>query len=238
MTLTFSSRCDIAEGWISFKDGLQPWRLIADNFLCIGLRRDYGTIWQKGQEVSTDRCGALSVSALLKRHYSPTVMGGDNALECQRGCGKTPHSNYEVLLQQPRHLVVTLARMAFSHDMSTTAKHMDMVDLDRIIRVPVHGTAEAAGASGNDASFVDYGLYAVVVHSGASANSGHYYTYARLSEGSDLSEADASSNPWIKFNDTEVQGTMLQLIPITAPCCYTLLYRPLQLLLQSRPGLK
>ena len=52
-----------------------------------------------------------------------------------------------------------------------------------------------------------YGLYAVIVHTGSTANSGHYYVYARNSDANDLYLHDSAWNPWVKFNDTRVTTT-------------------------------
>jgi hypothetical protein len=55
---------------------------------------------------------------------------------------------------------------------------------------------------------VGYGLYAIIVHSGESANSGHYYAFCRRSGSSngraDLSQPDCVEAPWVKFNDSSV----------------------------------
>jgi uncharacterized UBP type Zn finger protein len=56
-----------------------------------------------------------------------------------------------------------------------------------------------------------YELYAVVIHTGESANHGHYYTYAKDSgpstttsiNGASSSEAAAKS-AWLLYNDTSV----------------------------------
>ena len=41
------------------------------------------------------------------------------------------------------------------------------------------GAGAASGAEGSNSEDVVYGLYAVVVHAGASLNTGHYFAYAR-----------------------------------------------------------
>lgn len=66
----------------------------------------------------------------------------------------------------------------------------------------------AGAASGTPASptAYRYGLYAILMHAGESAGSGHYYSYCRRSEGAgvDLTIADCPSAPWRKLNDTRV----------------------------------
>ena len=52
-----------------------------------------------------------------------------------------------------------------------------------------------------------YGLYGIVVHSGTSANSGHYYSYARQSSAVVLHLQESPTSPWFCFNDTKVTLT-------------------------------
>jgi hypothetical protein len=93
-------------------------------------------------------------------------------------------------------------------------------DADAIERADDAASSSAAGAaaagqaaqqvaavpSPTPAAGTRYGLYAVVVHRGESANSGHYYTIARRSDapGADVGAADSPAAPWCVFNDTQV----------------------------------
>jgi hypothetical protein len=49
-----------------------------------------------------------------------------------------------------------------------------------------------------------YGLYAVVVHSGATLNRGHYYTFARSSCCTHLDSNNCRQHPWRRFDDRDV----------------------------------
>jgi hypothetical protein len=49
-----------------------------------------------------------------------------------------------------------------------------------------------------------YGLFAVIMHAGETANSGHYFSFCRRSTVGDLAMADAPGNGWVKYNDTRV----------------------------------
>lgn len=68
-------------------------------------------------------------------------------------------------------------------------------------------SAAAAAALPLVATATAYGLFAVIVHSGDSANSGHYFCFARRSEapGADLRQADCAEAPWALFNDETVE---------------------------------
>ena len=82
---------------------------------------------------------------------------------------------------------------------------------------------------------VSYGLYAILVHRGDTANSGHYYAYARRSNaaGSDLSQPDDPVAPWLLLNDdrvsrvtwAEMRHTVLG--SANGDTAYVLLYRRL-----------
>ncbi len=67
-----------------------------------------------------------------------------------------------------------------------------------------NAAADAAAASRSSSSRA-YGLYGVVVHAGTTANSGHYYSFARHSDAPDLFRADSKHSPWMKFNDESVR---------------------------------
>ena len=63
------------------------------------------------------------------------------------------------------------------------------------------------GVTKYEVSRVKYRLYAVVIHSGTTSNSGHYFSFARSSDcpASEVDLDDSPHAPWIKFNDMRVE---------------------------------
>jgi hypothetical protein len=97
-------------------------------------------------------------------------------------------------------------------------KHMDTTCFEPVLTLPkpsssddrfTHmvgqdNTGEPADMEIDATSSRRYGLYAVIVHTGANANSGHYFTFSRHSSDDSLQLADSPSAPWVLFNDKEV----------------------------------
>lgn len=93
------------------------------------------------------------------------------------------------IVNPPRYLVLTLKYFKYDKKINMRTKLTHKVNHSPKISVKV------SSDDGIGAHFVQYRLYAAVVHSGVSMDSGHYYTY-----GSD--QPDDGS--WYKFNDTFV----------------------------------
>lgn len=84
--------------------------------------------------------------------------------------------------QAPQYLILTLLRFSYSAKTQSRAKILSDVKYPSALTLPVLNDQEEA-----------YELTSVIVHSGTSSESGHYYAYAR-------SEDDR----WILFNDSRV----------------------------------
>lgn len=114
---------------------------------------------------------------LLDYFVSPEQLSGENKYQCD-SCGGLQDARRTIqILQSPSHLVFTLKRFEFN---SKTGQHSKLLH-----QVHCSETVEVCKQS--------YKLYAAVVHSGSSMDTGHYYTVAR-----------DESLMWHIFNDSLV----------------------------------
>jgi len=103
------------------------------------------------------------VQDLLDYFVSPEQLSGENKYQCDT-CGGLQDARRTIqILQSPSHLVFTLKRFQFN---SKTGQHAKLLH-----QVQCSESVELCNQS--------YKLYAAVVHSGSSMDTGHYYTVAR-----------------------------------------------------------
>lgn len=98
---------------------------------------------------------------------------------------------YLCLKSAPSHLMLTVKRFNFDYRSNKSTKITDAVDFDPVISLPAPAqdlhkiifddNKEQIAKMKN----LDYGLYAVIIHTGNKLDGGHYFTFARESE-SDL----------------------------------------------------
>jgi hypothetical protein len=188
------------------------WALVKDNYVILACKRVFGSLWRGGREVHSERVSELSAQALLDRSLAgASTLGGDNKRECSE-CGKRCDTMERTVLHRPpRHLILTLKRMWFDWRANRTIKMLQHVAFDAWLRVPRPPPAAELPAElaaelhgGGAAAAPLYGLYAVVVHAGLSANSGHYYAFCRPSSARGLWRRDLPMAPWTKYNDAKV----------------------------------
>jgi hypothetical protein len=246
-----------------------PWHLGAAHVLRLAWRRDLSTQFSGGALVSTSRAASCDLATMTAPRTS--VLSGSDRVLCS-ACGRrTDHATTSAAVTPPAHLFLHLSRMAFDQRVQRAVKDHAHVPLQPVFVLPpppaqlAHAVRASAarGAEGGSGSGsgqhanaealpplpviatqpTAYGLYAVIVHSGDSANSGHYYSYARRSGGGgsggggggggDLRKADDPASPWVLLNDTRVGrvqwATMRDALAASlTDSAYMLLYHKLQ----------
>ncbi|KAF9900052.1 Ubiquitin carboxyl-terminal hydrolase 35 [Linnemannia zychae] len=129
----------------------------------------------------------------------------NNMYRCDKCQALRAATRYSMLASLPTNLIVSLNRFRFDVQRSRRIKINTPVRLAESIQIKVQDGHELQG----------YDLYAVIIHTGESANHGHYYTYAKDSgpsatnsdgaSSSTNSGANAAGKPtWLLYNDTSV----------------------------------
>lgn len=116
---------------------------------------------------------------LLDYFVSPEQLSGENKYQCDT-CGGLQDARRTIqIIQSPSHLVFTLKRFQFNSKTGQNAKLLHQVQCSESVELCKQS----------------YKLYAAVVHSGSSMDTGHYYTVA----------CDENLM-WHIFNDTLVES--------------------------------
>ncbi|XP_029454561.1 ubiquitin carboxyl-terminal hydrolase 38 isoform X2 [Rhinatrema bivittatum] len=152
----------------------------------------------------------LSVTDLLSYFLAPEILDGDNRYHCEKCASLQNAEKTMQIMDEPEYLILTLLRFSYDPKCHVRRKILDNVSLPLVLELPVKRTTSSlAPASGNwamDLEFqvgenlakkrkpsgtedictqlVPYVLSSIVVHSGISSESGHYYSYARNVGGS------------------------------------------------------
>lgn len=129
-----------------------------------------------------------SVQKLLDFYFETEQLNLENQYRCDTCKGLCDGTRYTELLAAPKHLILTLKHFHYDPKFHTRSKLLikNMIhDKDISVRVK-------AAQDGGSWRVVHYKLYAAVVHSGMSLDSGHYYTFAQ------------NDDRWFKFNDSYV----------------------------------
>uniref|UniRef100_G1TVQ1 Ubiquitin carboxyl-terminal hydrolase n=1 Tax=Oryctolagus cuniculus TaxID=9986 RepID=G1TVQ1_RABIT len=168
--------------------------------------------------------GSRSVLDLVNYFLSPERLTAENRYRCESCASLQDAEKVVELSQGPRYLILTLLRFSFDLRTMRRRKILDDVAIPLLLRLPLAGGRGQA-----------YDLCSVVVHSGVSSESGHYYCYAR--EGAArpaAADRPEPENQWYLFNDTRVSFSSFESVSnVTSffpkDTAYVLFYR-------QRPG--
>lgn len=169
---------------------------------------------QDSRDVSSALVGknTPSVTDLLNYFLAPEILSGDNKYYCEKCASLQNAEKTMQIIEEPEYLILTLLRFSYDPKCHIRRKILDSVSLPLLLELPVRrATSPLAVVSGSwsvDVEISDIGenlakklkpsgadevscpqlvpyvLSSVVVHSGVSSESGHYYSYARNVTGS------------------------------------------------------
>lgn len=194
-------------------------QFIKDAYLKIAFKRDFATFMRNGKIIYSSLCQGNSIDDIIAADV--TVMGGMNAVETPDGKGKTEVIRRTIITEPPRHLIVTIKRTLWDSTTMQQRKDLRSITFHPVLHIPDvpedlkdrftskdESDTQKSGKLSSNGSYSSrsraYGLYGVVVHSGTTAISGHYYSFSRHSDAPDLFRENSKLSPWMKFNDEHV----------------------------------
>ncbi|XP_053623793.1 ubiquitin carboxyl-terminal hydrolase 35 [Plodia interpunctella] len=146
-----------------------------------------------------------NVQNLLEFYCSKERLSGDNQYKCH-DCGELRDAERSVVIETtPKYLILVLKYFKFDPKMHVQTKLMHSIYHNHTVTLPtVRSQAEHS----------TYSLYAAVIHTGTTIDSGHYYTLAKdfrdewhlynddivtVSEETHLNHLQNASTPYILF---------------------------------------
>ncbi|XP_063302202.1 ubiquitin carboxyl-terminal hydrolase 38-like [Pelobates fuscus] len=178
----------------------------------------------------------LSVNDMFSYFLAPEILDGDNCYQCGKCASLQKAEKTVQITEEPEYLILNLLRFSYDPERHVKRKILNPVSIPPVLKLPVErstsldtdisGAGENKGIERTSVAIDDrrctqrrvpYVLNSVVVHSGATSESGHYYCYARdISlwsvkpvKSSSVSRSESSCNPkeWLCLNDTSVTVT-------------------------------
>ncbi|KAH7312271.1 hypothetical protein B0I35DRAFT_436549 [Stachybotrys elegans] len=142
---------------------------------------------------------SMTLKMALAEHFAPNLLTDFDCECCHR---KTHAKQFLSLARMPPMLCVAFSRFEWTKEASRMEKSTTPVtwDVNDFDFSPYFLRPEDSGFAGPDKAFsrpFRYECYAIIIHSGNSVNSGHYYSYVR-----DTTVHDPYS--WFKCNDESV----------------------------------
>ncbi|XP_041042415.1 ubiquitin carboxyl-terminal hydrolase 38 isoform X2 [Carcharodon carcharias] len=143
-----------------------------------------------------------SVPHLISYFLAPEILNGENKYYCEKCASLQNAQKVMQVVDEPEYLILTLLRFSYDSKSHIRRKILDDVALPLVLQLPVEKTSSKSPAlsqsllsdspenlpkklkssgsvDSSDSQPVSYLLSSIVVHSGMSSESGHYYCYAR-----------------------------------------------------------
>jgi len=124
-------------------------------------------------DIMLDIKHAPTVERALQRSVKLELLDGENLYMCPRCKRKVPAHKQFLIHHAPNILTLQLKR--FDYNQSFGGKISKQIEYTEHLNLRPYMTSQGAP--------IKYRLYAVLVHSGYSSNSGHYFCYTRASNG-------------------------------------------------------
>lgn len=152
-----------------------------------------------------DKDETLSVTDLLNYFLAPEILDGENRYHCEK-CASLQNAEKTMhIIEEPEYLILTLLRFSYDPKCHVRRKILDNVSIPLVLELPVERSTSVVCSGGRSldadvpdvsenlakklkpsgiedqccTQLVPYVLSSIVVHSGTSSESGHYYSYAR-----------------------------------------------------------
>uniref|UniRef100_A0A8C9XY20 Ubiquitin carboxyl-terminal hydrolase n=1 Tax=Sander lucioperca TaxID=283035 RepID=A0A8C9XY20_SANLU len=147
----------------------------------------------------------LSVPDLVNYFLAPEILDEENAYFCEKCSSLQRAERTMKVVSAPEYLILTLLRFSYDAKCHVRRKILDNVTIPPLMRLPVHVPSMPTQCSSTTSSplqqingremavhSVPYVLSSVVMHSGMSSESGHYYSYGRNINGADGTQHPAN----------------------------------------------
>ncbi|CAF2908496.1 unnamed protein product [Rotaria sp. Silwood2] len=144
------------------------------------------------------KCKACLLESTVENwetNCSEEILDGDNLYKCTNCKNKVPASRKFQIIQASPVIFIYLRRFTYEKFSKMTHKMKQFISYPEILNITpyLNKTVRESNKENNIFSNFTYKLYAVVVHLGENANSGHIFAYIRSPDGC-----------WYKANDEKV----------------------------------
>lgn len=132
-----------------------------------------------------------TTQALLDERLKFEYLDEDNMIFCE-GCQQKQRVGKKCeIVSPPAHLCICLSRFAYDPEHGGTSKEKTPVQVDGVLQIGPF----------------TYELYHVIIHTGKTATSGHYYAIGKRSE-----PTPDGQNEWVTMDDSQIKAADMSLL--------------------------